>query len=225
MNDERVVAAERFEHGGENLGVFRCEHADEMIAGSGWVGQRPEQVEDGSHFERAADGAGEAHGGVHLLREEETDPVFLYAAFHDGWFNVEIESEFGEHIRGSGFAGDRAVAVFGDRDSGARCNEAGGRGNVEGPERVASGSDDIQNVGHSGVDEGGFLSHGARGSGDFRNRFAFQAQHGEEGCNLDVGAVALHDAGEAFVCFLFLQVAVRHEFIDIGTEHFSVSLH
>jgi hypothetical protein len=69
---------------------------------------------------------------VEQRRKEKAD-TYLRQTLLDLFFRrINLNTEGGQHIGAAAAAGNRAVAVFGDRDPGPRDDEGRGRGYVEG---------------------------------------------------------------------------------------------
>ena len=75
VDDEGLAGAEQGEGIGDELDQPRRVDADDLARGSGGVGERTQQVEDGAHAELLAHGHDGGHGGVVGGRGKEGEAV------------------------------------------------------------------------------------------------------------------------------------------------------
>ena len=71
MDDECALGAQGREGTADEQDAARGEHANDLVAGSGRVGERSAEVEDGAKAQGAAQRPHGLHGGVVERREEE----------------------------------------------------------------------------------------------------------------------------------------------------------
>src|SRR3954470_12503041 len=106
------------------------EYTDQLVASSGRIGQRAEDIEQGSHTQFAAYRCGVLHRAVVIGRKHKPHTRLAYALSHLIRRQVQIYSERLENIRAAGFAGYGSPAMLCDLCA-SRCgNEHGCRRNV-----------------------------------------------------------------------------------------------
>ncbi len=104
----------------------------------------------------------------------------------------EVDAKLCKHIRGAGGGGCPPVSVLDDGNSGGRGNDRGDGRDVEhGPERVATGSDDVE---HHRVDvEGNRVpQHRIPEADDLIDRLALDTQGDEKPSQLSGGCLPCH---------------------------------
>src|SRR6266851_402650 len=112
--------------------------AHDLCGGSGGVGERADEMEDGADAEGAADGHDGLHRGMEAGSVEEGETMFAERGCSFGGREIDGEAEGFEDVGGTALRGDGAVAVFGDGGSGGGSDEGGGGGNVEGAAGVGA---------------------------------------------------------------------------------------
>ncbi len=213
MDDHGVLDVQQ-NHGvgdeGDEAGLV---DAHDLAAGSGGVEQGAEDVQDGAHAEGFAD----RHHcfQLRMMRggEEEGEAVGAEGLGGFGGGEVDGDAEGFEDVGGAAEGGDGAVAVLGDFDSGCRCDQGGGGGDVEAAAGVASGAAGVDQVVLLYVAEGkevGGVAEGVGEAGDLGGGFAAGGQGAEQGGEFDVAGLAGEDAfherggvfaGEGFALF------------------------
>ena len=98
----------------------RVEHAGELAAHPGRVGQRAEQVEDRAGAELDARPGGVAQRRVVARREQEGAMGGAQDAGQPLQRHVDVHAERGQHVGPAGARGQRPVAVLGHRHAPAR---------------------------------------------------------------------------------------------------------
>ena len=100
----------------QNLGQWLhpvCrEDADHLTAGTGWIRQRSQQVEDGADAKLGTDGHDMAHGTVVTGRHHEADPGFGQGFAHQREIGVNVDTECFQHIGRAGSGRQGLVAMF-----------------------------------------------------------------------------------------------------------------
>ena len=124
------------------------------------------------------------HGGVVRLGEEEAEAELVDRAFDVLRRQLELEAERLEHVRGARLRRRGAVAVLRDGRARRRGNEGGRRGDVVRVRAVATGADDVDDVGALRVDAEDVLAHRLGAAGDLGRGLALHAQRDEEAGDL-----------------------------------------
>ena len=109
---------------------------------------------------------------------------------------LDLDAERTQHVRRARARGERAVAVLGDRNAGARHDEGRAGRDVVGARRIAAGADHVDRVGGRG-DAQHLLAHGGDRAGDFLDGLAAHAQRHQEAAHLRRRGLARHHAVEA----------------------------
>ena len=97
------------------------------------------------------------HGTMMAIGDHKADAGFTYRAFGQGEVAFRIDTENSLHIRGTRAGRGSLVAMLGDRNSSACCNECRRCGNIKGTVAITAGSDHIDGIFWS-CDIGGFLT-------------------------------------------------------------------
>ena len=140
MDDEGVADAEE-QHGfGDDGDEVSGVDTHDLGASSGGVGERAEDVEDGTNAEGAADGLDGLHGGVQCGGVEEGEAVGAQGSGGLCGGEGDGDAEGFEHICRTAGGGDGAVAVLGYCGSCGGGDEGGGGGDVEGAAGIGSGA-------------------------------------------------------------------------------------
>ena len=192
---------------------MRGVNADDLSGGSGGVGERADEMEDGADAEGSADWHDGFHCGVERGRKEEGKAMAaecggaLFGRQGDG------NSEGFEDVGRATLTGDTPIAVFGDGGSGGCGDEGGGSGDVEGAAGVGSGAAGVGEDGSLCVGEwngSGGGTHGVDEAGDLGGVFAAGCERAEEGGDVEVGGFTAEDgvkelggfgSGESLVAF------------------------
>ena len=187
--------------------------ADELTTRSGGVGERAEEVEDSAHRELAPHGDDVARRLVVGWGEHEPEADAVDARADGGGVEIDARAEGFEQVGGARRARGRAVAVLGDRAPGARGDQRGGRGDVEGA-HAAAGAGGVEEVLTRARDSGSERAHRAREPRELCDGLALRAQRDQERGDLYFGGVAAHDLREHVGGLLGAQVGARGERID-----------
>ncbi len=123
--DYEGVAGVEEDHGfgGERDEVWRIDSHD-LCGGSGWVGERADEMEDGADAEGATDGHYDFHRRVEGWCVEEGEAMFSEGGGAVGGGEGYGDVEGFEDVGGTAGGGDGAVAVFGDGGSAAAATRA-----------------------------------------------------------------------------------------------------
>ena len=158
----------------------------------GGVRERAQEVEDGRDPELPAHRPRVPHRGVERSGEHEPDPCIGQAPFDAGGIQVDPDAERLEEIGGSTVRGGGPVAVFGDRDAGARDDQGRDRRDVE---RAAPIPTRAARVDHRlrCFHGGGELEHRAGETVDLIDGLALRAEGEQERADLRRGRLAGHD--------------------------------
>ena len=187
------------------------EHAHQDVWRAGGVGQGAEDVENRLHAQLFADGGDVFHGGVVIRREHETEADVGDALGNRGGRQVDVDAQGLQHVGTAGLAADAATAVLADFGTGCRRYKHGTSRNVESVRAVATGADDVDQVGFvRHLDLGGELAHDLRGGGDFTNRLFFDTQAGDERGHHDGRHLAAHDEAHQVQHFVVEDFAVLY---------------
>ena len=204
---------ELLEHLGHHLRQGAVVHPDDLRRGAGRIGQGTENVEDRADPDLSAGEHHELHGLVEQRRIAESDPDLVHAPPHALGGQIQPHAQRLHDVRAAAQAAHGPVAVLRHRDSRARHHEGGGRGDVEGPGRVAAGAAGVHQhlpVGPgqrrlhpgSGLDRRDLLAHHAREPDQLLDRLPLHPKRGEKRGDLGVRRVAGHDGvhdGEGLV--------------------------
>ncbi len=127
-----------------------------------------------------------------VRREHEAEPQLVDAARHRLRLEVDAGPESLEHVRRSGLAGGRAVAVLGHSAAGPRGDEGGGGRHVEGRASAPRARRIHEIVAPLGRNLDGQLAHRARHAGDFGHRLALGPECDQQARRLRLRGSALH---------------------------------
>ena len=119
--------------------------ADDLPAGIGGIGQWAQQIENGGESEGLADIGDMPHGRVVAGGVGEANVGFTQAPGFLLRVRFNIDAQHAQDIGRAGARRDRAVAMFGNRDSSGSRDDGDGRGNIEkggGDAPGAAGVDD-----------------------------------------------------------------------------------
>ena len=98
VHDQGAPATEPLEGASHQFQLLLGIDAEHLILGAGRVGQRPEQIEDGTHPQFTAHRTGVPHGGVMTWSEEEADADRIDAVGHPFRGDADIHSQRFQHI-------------------------------------------------------------------------------------------------------------------------------
>ena len=182
-----------------------------MSAGTGWVRERAEDVEDRAHPDIAAGQRGVAHSRVILRREHEPEAGFIDTARHARWGQIDRDADGLEKIGGAALAGNAAIAVLGHARTGRGDHQRGQCAYVEGPGTVAARTHDVDDV-WAGIDMCGGGAHDLGETGDLVGRFALHAQGDGEASDLGRRGFAFDERGHGGTGFGARQILAEDQF-------------
>lgn len=197
VNDESAADAEFAESAGEEFHVTFIEDADDLRGRAGGIRERTEKIEDGADAEFAAGIHGVARRGVKRGREKKGDADFVERARDGFGRKIDAKAERFENVGRAAVGADGAIAVFRDANARAGDDESGGCRDVESAAGIAAGAAGVDEdfiggaaAGAGGEERSGVTAHDGGEADEFVDGFAFEAQRGEEACNLSVGGLA-----------------------------------
>ena len=136
-----ALGAKLLESLGERFEPCHRGNAEELARHAGWIGERPQQVEDRARAQFHPHRRDVAHGNVMGLGEHEAQVRFAQTAREMGRIEADLDAKRGQHVGRARFGRGGAVAVLGDRHA-AACHDHGGeRGDVVAAGLVAAGAD------------------------------------------------------------------------------------
>ena len=187
--------------------------------GARGIRQRADEVEQRAKTQLLPHRSGVLHRRVMRGGEAERHARFGEALREHFARNLQVHAQRFEHLRRAGLAGDRAVAVLGDRNAarpqGARCDQGRCGGNVERPGVIAAcaaGVDDRQAIGHVDVDR--FASHDPRGAEHLVDGGAAELDHRQQRRGLGLAGLAGHDRFEGERRFVRGERRAGREFLE-----------
>ena len=200
----------------------------DLSGGSGGIGERADEVEDGADAQGSADRHDGFHGGMECGGVEEGEAMLAEGAGSFFGRQGDGDAEGFEDVGGAALAGDATIAVFGDGDGGVLCVPGGcgyeccGSGDVEGAGGVGSGAagvDEGEALGCGEGDGSGGGAHGVDEAGDFFGGFAAGGEGGEECGDFEVGGFAAENGLEGFGGFGAGEgFAVFDDPLEVGLE-------
>lgn len=186
-DDHGTSKAELLKDLGDGFAEIGVRDAHELAIGSGGIEEGTEEVEHGALAAFGADFAGGgdmAEGGVIAGGEEEGEVVIAQGGRGLVGGEIDRDAEGFEDVGAAGPGGDGAVAVFGDRNTGAGNEQCDGGGDVEGVLSIAAGATDVEESGVAGGgidgDRDGAVTEGGGKGGDFGGGFTAAGEGGEE---------------------------------------------
>ena len=215
MKDERRLRPAILEHLDHQARHPRIGGTHRQSLGACWVGERAQEVEDGSDPERPAHRSGVAHRGVVLRckEEPETDGAdHLHGSLRA---HLEVDPERLEQVGGAGLRGSGSVAVFGDLDAGAGGNERGRRRDIECARPIATRANAVDDrFAHIDGDRG--LRHRVNEPGHLVGGLAFCPQRHQERRDLSLRGVAGHDLGHGGMSLSTTQPITGKDLLEHG---------
>ncbi len=187
-----VVGVELGQDAYHRLGRARVEGAHDLSGDAGRVAEGAENVEEGADPERLAHRHHVPHGGVEEGGKQERDPGLVEAVLDALLFEVDLHAQGLQDVSGAGLGRDGAVAVLGHGRPGARRDEGGGGGDVEGAGPVAPGAAKVDGLRVVGLHRDGKLPHGFREPDQLVQRLAPSAQAHQQGGDVLVPRRAAH---------------------------------
>ncbi len=125
--NERTVRTEFRESSRFRFGPFCREDAHHLCARARGICQRAEEIHDCLAAESFPRARSVTHGSVRQLREKESDSNFFDGCTGALNRNIYTDAERFEDVRRAALRAVRAVAVFRDAHTCARCDEGGAR--------------------------------------------------------------------------------------------------
>ncbi len=184
--------------------------ADHLALDAGRVRQRPKQVEDGAGAEFDPRRADVLHGRVMRGCEHETDAGVADASAHLLGVEIDLDAERLQHVGGSRFRRQRAVAVLGDWHAGAGNHEGRASRDVVGTRGVTTGAHHVDRL-RRRLHAQHLGAHGGHRAGDLVDGFAAHAQAHQQRAHLRGCRFARHHAVEGGGRFFARQAgAGRH---------------
>ena len=138
--------AEVLQHLRQRLHPLPREYADHLPLDAGRIGQRPQQVEDGSGGEFDAGRADILHRRMMRRREHEADAGLGDAAADMIGRDVDLDAQRGQYVGGSRARRQRAVAVLGHWHAAACHDERGAGRDIDRAGAVAAGADHVDGI-------------------------------------------------------------------------------
>ena len=114
IDHQRMVSAQALQSTHLNTHQVGVEHAHQNVGRTGGVGQRPQNVEQGSHAELFPNGRHVFHGGVMVGRKHKPNAHFSNALGNLRGRQVDIDPQALQHIGAAAFAAHAAAAVLAD---------------------------------------------------------------------------------------------------------------
>ena len=170
------------------------EHSDELIRGSGGIGERPQDIENRPHAQLLPHWRRVLHRRVVARREHEADSGLADAGRDLRRREQDVRAQRFEYVRAARFRRHRTVAVLGYAGSGAGRDEHRRGRDVERMRSVAARADDVEQILAVGyLDPGCEFAHDLRRCGDLAHRFLLDAQADRQRCDHHGGGFAAHD--------------------------------
>jgi hypothetical protein len=192
MHDQSAFRAQLRQRLGDERQPLPAEHAQQLLAGVGGVGQRSQQVEHCAHAEFTAHRGDMAHRGMVQRREHKPDADLLDALRDLFGREVQVHAQRFQHIGTAALAADGAVAVLGDGYARRRDHERRRRREVPSLQRVAARAAGVQQV---RVIDGNLHrvgAHGACEADQLLQRLAARAHRHQHARNLHRRQRAVH---------------------------------
>jgi hypothetical protein len=189
-----ALGAQLAQHARLDAHQIGMEHAHQHRRRAGRIGQRAEDVEDGAHAHLAAHRRDHLHRRMMDRREHEADAGLLDGGGHLLRLQFDHRAQRFQRVGAAGLGRHAAVAVLGHARTGGGGHEHRAGGDVEGVRAIATGADDIDQVGGIGHRHwpGEFAHHGGR-RGDLVHGLLLHAQAGEDRRGHHRRHVAAHD--------------------------------
>mmetsp|Transcript_54220 Transcript_54220/g.117204 ORF Transcript_54220/g.117204 Transcript_54220/m.117204 type:complete len:245 (+) Transcript_54220:336-1070(+) len=143
MHNERPSHAQHLEDLNEELSKGQRKDTTHHAVRLGWVGQRPQDVEDGPDSQLLAHRAHEPHGWVVGPGKEEGEVALCQQRIHRLWFQLQFASQGLKDIGSAASRRRGSVAVLHHPGSGSRGEDACCRGDVEGVLAISTGADNV----------------------------------------------------------------------------------
>ena len=199
VDDEGSLGPESGEGTANEEDTAGSKDSDDLVAGSGGVGEGAAEVEDGAEAEGAAEGAEDLDGRVVERGVEEHETGGAEALGGELGREFDGNAESFENVGGPALGGDGTVAVLSDPGSGSGGDEGCAGGDVEGERTAATGADNVNELSAFVVvegDMGGALAHDLNKAGQLGGLFAAGGEDGDEGGDFDLGDLAGEDFSE-----------------------------
>src|SRR5207244_8148823 len=134
---ERVPRAKAAQRLAQLIDQVTTAHAKQLVLGIGGVGERPENIEDGSEAELAPHGLDMTHRGVQQGRVAEADAQLADARLDDRYAYLDVDAQLLDRFRTAARTGHAPVTVLGDRYPAGGDDQSGRRADIESREGVA----------------------------------------------------------------------------------------
>ena len=206
VHDPRAFRAKQPQRPRDELGVLGPRHADELAAGAGRIGQRPEEIEGSPHAELPPRRPGVPHRRMPRRREEEREAGAGQRLDDAIGRRLERNAERFEHVGRSALARDRAVSVLGDPDARAGDDERRGGRDVEGLGAVAAGAAGVEHLADRRRHRHGPRPHRAREPDHLAGPFALERQRHQQTSDMRRLGLAVHDQPHRLSGFVARQV-------------------
>ena len=196
-HDEGSFAAESVQGSRQFLGGAHAVRSEQLKLSSGRICQRAEQVEDRPNSERFPHRHNILHGRMQEWSEAESNPDFVDALPYLFRRDLQVDSQRGQDVGRAARTRHAPVPVLSDRDACPGRHDRRRRADVKRVQRVASCS---TRVDKSCCLAGNFrrpLPHDGRDGGDLLKRLAFDGEPREQGGDVDLCCVAVHDRCES----------------------------
>ena len=89
------------EHLSNHIKEARVVYTHELPAGSGWIRQGSEEVEDGRNTKCFSNRHHVFRCRMVVYGETEADACFVHAFRLDGWIRIDVDSKSLQHLRGT----------------------------------------------------------------------------------------------------------------------------
>jgi len=204
-----VRTAKPLQHAYLDADQIGVEDAEDLIGRVGRVGQRPEDVEQGTHAQFAPYRRRMLHGAVMIGGKHEADAHFIDARPDLRRRQVDIHAEGFEYVGAARLRRDRTATMFGDACASRRGDEHRGGRDVEGLRTVATRAASVYQAGAVADQHlGRQLAHDLRGGRDFADRLLLHAQADNDRGDHDRRHFAAHDLTHQGDHFIVKNLAV-----------------
>ena len=203
------------------------EHAHQNIGGTGRIGQRAQDVEDGAYAQFLAHRGHILHCRMVIGREHETNAHIADAIGNLRGVQVDIDAQRLHRVGAARLAADAAATMLANLAARRRNHKGGAGGDIEGVGPIAARAHDVDQVRlvmH--VHLVGELAHHFGSRRDFTNRFLLHAQPGEDGRRHDGRQLTAHDHAHQVQHFVVEDFAVFDRALQrfLGSNHCRISL-
>ena len=159
--------------------------AKHLVFDAGWIGERANEIENGSCAEFRPDQSRMAHRQMMCPRRHEADARLLDTGFDVTRRQVQADAKRRQNIASPGFRRGRPIAMFGDWNAACSGDQRGKRRDIERPMTIAAGANDIDRPG--ALRPEAFSPHRNDRAGDFSHSLAARPQRHQEAAELGLG--------------------------------------